>query len=141
MKLSDTALIVLGNAANREDRMVPRRPKSPPIVDTNACRALVKTGLMETTSLPGGGRVNLVTVKEDDRPMGFRITDAGFHAINQTPPGATQETPPTDATTAPHAPTDDAVAQDVNQRGTGTHSQRANGTHTGGCIGTIRRVF
>ena len=93
MKLSDTALIVLGNAASREDRMVPRRPKSPPIVDINACRALVKTGLMETTSLPRADGADLVTVKEDDRPIGFRITDAGFHAVNQTPPGAWPFTP------------------------------------------------
>ena len=113
MKLSDTPLIVLGNAASREDRMVPRRPKSPPIVDINACRALVKTGLMETTSLQHADGADLVTVKEDDRPIGFRITDAGFHAINQTPPGAGPETPTTSATTAPHVATGDPVAQEA----------------------------
>jgi biotin operon repressor len=63
--------------------------------------------------LQRAGGVDLVTVKEDDRPIGFRITDAGFHAINQDPPGAAPETPPTDATTAPHVATDDAVAQEA----------------------------
>ena len=112
MKLSDTALIVLGNAANRDDRMVPRRPKSPPIVDINACRALVKTGLMEATSSPRDVGTHLVTVKEDDRLTGFRITDAGFHAISLTPPGAAPETLPTDTPTEPHAAADDTMAQE-----------------------------
>jgi hypothetical protein len=42
MKLSDTALIVLNGAAGRDDRLVPRRGDTPPVVGVNVCRALIK---------------------------------------------------------------------------------------------------
>jgi hypothetical protein len=69
MKLSDTALIVLNSAAARDDRLVPRRTSAPTVADVNACRALVKQGLVVVVRSPLGA-TDIVTVREDDR--GFR---------------------------------------------------------------------
>src|SRR5271167_355547 len=100
MKLSDTALIVLNSAAGRDDRLVPRRSSVPPVADVNACRALVKQGLVQVVRAPLGA-TNIVTVREDDCPMAFVIADAGFRALNLEPPGSA-ETAATDPDTAPH---------------------------------------
>ena len=111
MKLSDTALIVLNAAAQRNDRLVPRRAKAPPVVDVNVCRALVKQGLIEMVLMPPGA-TDLVTVREDDTPMAFLVADAGFRAINLDPPGS-GETLVTEASTTPHVATDAEVAQEA----------------------------
>ena len=111
MKLSETALIVLNGAAGRDDRLTPRRTSVPPVVDVNACRALVKQGLVEMVRAPAGVS-DIVTVREDDSPMAFVISDAGFRALNLEPPGRA-ETAATDATTAPHTGEDDEAAHDA----------------------------
>jgi hypothetical protein len=109
MTLSDTALIVLTGAAKRDDRLVPRRTDVPPVVDVNACRALVKHGLIEMIRAPLGA-TDIVTVREDDSPMVFVIADAGFRALSLEPPASAK------STTAAGAPT---VAQ------TGTDAEAA----------------
>jgi hypothetical protein len=97
MKLSDTALIVLGGAAQRDDRLVPRRSTVPPVVDVNACRALVKQDFVEVVRAPAGIS-DIVTVREDDGPVAFVISDAGFRALNLDQPSA--ETAATGVATA-----------------------------------------
>jgi hypothetical protein len=99
MKLSDTALTVLNGAAGRDDRLVPRRTDAPPVVDVNACRALVKQGVLEVVRAPLDA-ADIVTVREDDCPLGFVIADAGFRVLNLDPPGSAE----TAATGAPAAP-------------------------------------
>ena len=111
MNLSDTALIVLNGAAGRDDRLEPRRNSVPPVVDVNACRALVKHGLLEIVRAPVDA-ADIVMLREDDSPMAFVISDAGFHAISLTLPGAAPETTPTDVPTEQHAATDETMAQE-----------------------------
>ena len=72
MKLSDTALIVLNGAAGRDDRLVPRRTSVAPVADVNACRALVKQGIVEVVRASTGVS-GIVTVREDDSMMAFVI--------------------------------------------------------------------
>jgi hypothetical protein len=108
MKLSDTALIVLNSAAGRDDRLVPRRTSVLQVADINACRSLVKLGLIEVVRAPLGA-IDIVTVREDDNPMAFVIADAGFRALNLVPPG-NFETVGTDAATAPHTAEHDVAA-------------------------------
>jgi len=100
MKLSDTSLIVFNGAAQREDRLVPRRTNASPVVDVNVCRALVKQGLVEIVRAPAG-IADIVTVREDDSPMAFVISDAGFRALNLDPPGSV-DTAGQEASTASH---------------------------------------
>ena len=128
MKLSDTALIVLNNAAGRDDRLVPRRASVPPVADVNACRALVKQRLVEVVRAPLGA-TDIVTVREGDIPMAFVIADAGFRALNLDPPPSA-ETAATDAATAPHAAEGD-VAASHRRRGRGGRHGRAHGGEHG----------
>jgi hypothetical protein len=124
MKLSDTALIVLNGAAGRDDRLVPRRTSVPPVADVNACRALVKPGLVEVVRAPAGAR-EIVTVREDDSPMAFVITDAGFRALNLDPPGSAET-----AATAPHTAEDDEAAHDAVPAGEAA-TEAPTAPHTG----------
>lgn len=129
MKLCDTSLIVLSGAAGRDDRLVPRRASVPPVADINACRALVKQGLVEVVCAPLGV-TDIVAVREDDSSMGFVIADAGFRALNLDPAGSAG-TAATDAATAPYTADDGEAAHDTatpgeGQSGLGMEAQQAS---------------
>jgi len=68
-KLSDTAQIILSNAAQRPDRLAELPAKLPAAARNAVARSLVKQDLLEATE----GDV-------------LRITDAGFRALNLEPP-------------------------------------------------------
>ena len=87
MKLSETARIVLQGAAQREDRLIPRRSAVPKVADVNVSRALVKQGLVEIIRAPANVS-DVVIVREGDCAMAFLIADAGFRAINLNPPSS-----------------------------------------------------
>jgi hypothetical protein len=111
MKLSDISLIVITGASQREDRLVPRRTNAPPVVDVNVCRALVKQGLVEMVRAPVGV-ADVVTVREDDSPIAFVISDAGFMALNLNLPGSV-DTASQEASTAPHTAAHAETAHDA----------------------------
>ena len=100
MKLSDTAVTALTSAAARNDRLVPRRPKSPPIADLNVCRALEKAGMLEAAPLPQDGDDSVVSARNAGDRICFRITGEGFSAINPSVPGTTLSV----AVTGAHSP-------------------------------------
>ena len=87
MKLSETARIVLQGAAQREDRLIPRRSAVPKVADVNVSRALVKQGLVEIIRAPANVS-DVVIVGEGDCALAFLIADAGFRAINLNPPSS-----------------------------------------------------
>jgi hypothetical protein len=91
------------------DRLVPRSASAPPVADVNACRAMVKQGLVGVVRAPAGA-TDIVTAREDDSPMAFVIADAGCRALNLEPPGS--KTAATDAAAAPHTGEDGEAAHD-----------------------------
>lgn len=99
MPLSDTALVILNAAAQRDDRRAELPEKLPAAARNAVARSLFKQGLLEE----GTGEV-------------LRITDAGFRALNLAPPQPAT-TPP-----EPHSgPQESAATEaDTNTAGSGT---------------------
>ena len=91
MKLSETARALsckAQGAAQREDRLVPRRPAVPTVADVDLSPGvLVKQGLVEIIRAPADVS-DVVIVREGDCGMAFLIADAGFRAINLNPPSS-----------------------------------------------------
>jgi len=108
-KLSDTALILLGKAAERDDRFAIVPPKLPAAARKAVANSLKRQGLLED--------VRPVPVDhawgqdEDGANVGLRLTDAGFRALNLEPPGAGQSAD-TGATGAPTLTSGAVVAQE-----------------------------
>jgi hypothetical protein len=86
MKLSDSQLILLANAAKRNDRIV-AIPDSHKVDSAKIVGLLLKAKLVEEIS--ASGRLP-VWRKDDDRAaFALRITEAGLKSINAEDPGAT----------------------------------------------------
>jgi len=136
-KLSDTALVLLGKAAQNDDRFA-EPPKHLPAAARNAVvRSLLKQGLLIEDAVPLNHPMTWRTDDSDADGGGaelrcsiaLRITDAGFRAIGQEPPTMTEaaieheldllqeqidaENAADDAGTVRHAATNDAVAREA----------------------------
>ena len=121
-KLSDTALVLLGNAAQRDDRFAEPPKHLPAAARTAVVRSLLKQGLLIENAVPLNHPMAWRT--EDAGADGenadgvlccsiaLRITDAGFRAINLDPPEAEPEFEPA-ATVAPTVPSAEAVANEA----------------------------
>ncbi len=111
MSLSPASLIVLTRAAERPDHRLQFHRKLPTGGRHKMIDALLRDGLITETL--GDYRLGDASTLIEDATTGLMLTtlaltDAGFHAIDLDPPGAT-----TDANTAPPAASDDAVAQEA----------------------------
>ena len=116
MKLSPAATIVLTRATERADRMLEFHRKLPTAARHKMIDALLRDGIIAETK--GDYRLGNGSLLIEDASTGLMlttldITDAGFRAIGLEPPGTTSETTATVADTAPHAATNDAVAQEA----------------------------
>ena len=100
MRLSDTALTILNAAAQRDDRLAEQPHKLPTAACNAVARSLIKQGLLEETQ-PVPATLAWAT-DEDGAPVGLRLTDEGFRALNLEPPG-TANTGLTGAPTAADA--------------------------------------
>ena len=121
-KLSDAALVLLGKAAQRDDRLA-ELPKHLPAAARNAVvRSLLKQGLLIEDAVPlnhpMAWRTDDTAADGDNGDallrgsIALRITDAGFRAINLDPPEAEPVFEPA-ATVAPTVPSAAAVAQEA----------------------------
>jgi len=79
MKLTDTHLMLLGTAAQHEERLLPRPDRFGGKAAQTLATKLVRAGLAEEVSL----RPDQPHWRMDDesRPVGLRITGAGFSAL------------------------------------------------------------
>ena len=85
-KLTDTQLVILSAAAQRDDRAVPPLPKSLKTrggATTSVLRSLVKKGLLEEKPGAPGGETWRET--EDGRRMILVVTEAGIQALDGGP--------------------------------------------------------
>ena len=115
MSLSPAAAIVLTRAAERRDRRLEFHRKLPTGGRHKMIDALLREGLIVETQ--GDYRLGDGALLIEDSATGLMLTtlaltDAGFRALNLDPPG-TDETSETDATVAPTAASDAAVAQEA----------------------------
>ena len=116
MSLSPAATIILNRAAAHPDGRLEFHRKLPTAARHKMIDALLRDGVIAETK--GDYRLGDGALLIEDASTGLMlttlaITDAGFRAIDLEPPGATPETAATDAPTAPHAATDEAVAQEA----------------------------
>ncbi len=96
-KLTDSQLVILAAAANREDRAALPLPKSLKIKGgavTNTLEALRKKGLLEEK--PASRDAASWREGEDGRRMMLVITDAGLGALDGEPAGESGKQPTPD---------------------------------------------
>jgi hypothetical protein len=107
-KLSDTALVLLNNAATRDDRLV-EPPNHLPAAARNAVvRSLLKQGLLIEDAIELNHPLAWRTDEGDADlrcSIALRMTDDGFRALNLDPPQseAAADAAATDAATVPDA--------------------------------------
>ena len=111
MSLSPAATIVLTRAAERPDHRLQFHRKLPTGGRHKMIDALLRDGLIAETL--GDYRLGDASTLIEDSGTGLMLTtlaltDAGFRAIDRNPP-----VPATDANTAPHAASAEAVAQEA----------------------------
>ena len=111
MSLSPAAAIVLTRAAERPDHRLQFHRKLPTGGRHKMIDALLRDGLI--TEILGDYRLGEASTLIEDSATGLMLTtlaltDAGFRAIDRNPP-----VPATDANTAPHAASAEAVAKEA----------------------------
>ena len=111
MSLSPAAAIVLTRAAERPDHRLQFHRKLPTGGRHKMIDALLRDGLITETL--GDYRLGEASTLIEDSATGLMLTtlaltDAGFRAIDRNPP-----VPATDANTAPHAASAEAVAKEA----------------------------
>ena len=111
MSLSPAALIVMTRAAERPDHRLQFHRKLPTGGRHKMIDALLRDGMIAETL--GDYRLGDASTLIEDSATGLMLTtlaltDAGFRAIDRNPP-----VPATDANTAPHTASDEAVAQEA----------------------------
>ena len=111
MSLSPAATIVLNRAAERTDGRLEFHRKLPTAARHKMIDAMLRDGIIAKTK--GDYRLGDGALLIEDAATGLMLTtlaltDAGFRAIDRTPPGTA-----TDANTAPPAASPDAVAQEA----------------------------
>ena len=85
MKLTDTHLVLLSAAAQHEERLLPRPDRLGAKAAETLATKLVQAGLAEEVSLrPDQPQWR---VDDESRPVGLRITAAGFSALGLEPRG------------------------------------------------------
>lgn len=102
IKLSDTALAVLGQAAERDNRLASMPPKLPPAARNTVIGSLLKQGLLAQVPAPRDLSAMAWRQDKSGARVAVRITDAGLRAIGLEPstePHKEAQVAPTDAVT------------------------------------------
>jgi hypothetical protein len=147
-KLTDTQLVLLSAAAQREDGAVDLTGKPKRVVANKALTRLLSDGLVE--EVPAGGTLSVWRRDDDQGAFALRITERGLAALGITPPelavtsGAMEGDgdPVADAASsvmpAPRkAPTKRSAA--ANRKGSGAEAPRREGSKQSRVIEMLQR--
>jgi hypothetical protein len=101
MKLTDTQLVILSTASQREDRAVECPANLKGGAARNVIAKLLSNALLE--EVPAGGRLSVWRKDAEKGALALRITDRGMQAISVAPPAAEPGDPQADAWLPPAA--------------------------------------